>query len=313
MNGRELYEALNEVEDRYLDIVDALEREKTEMKSEKKQVYTRKAITVLIAAALCVSILAVTAIAAGWVPGIFQTLQEKYSADEELFDAAAQANTKITPEFAEIPQLDSSTFVLLEKYYDGETILLGYNMDLVLPEPVVGIQPDKTLLRKIKKGIELSRVGWSKSKDWQAEPVTKNAKKYHLGQDAFVMEQMMKSTLTEEAYDRAWNLLETQGWVCLATQDVYIGDHIFINGQDYYDPETNPDGLIVEYETEYGDCLRIESLPAEARNQDSVTVTLKLKNSVQYWYMDLEGNGWIYHGEQEPAEISFELKREEVQ
>ncbi len=313
MNGRELYEALNEVEDQYLEIVDTLERETTEMKSKKKQVYTRKAVTILIAATLCVSILAMTAIATGWVPGIFRTLQENNPWDKSLFEAAAKVNTEITPEYAEIPQFDMSKFVLQEKYYDGQTILLGYNMDLILPEPAVGIHPDQEQMRKIKKGTSLSQVGWATPKDWMGEPVTENTKKYHLSQDAFVMEQMMKATLSEENYERAWQLLETQGWVCITTHNVYVGDHILVNGQEYYDPDTNPDGVRTEYETEYGSCIRLESLPAETQDQEFITVTLPLNASLQYWYMDLEGNGWTCWESRETEPISFVLEREEVQ
>ncbi len=309
MSGEKMFKAVGYVDDKYLDIADSFQKEAKEMKTYHSG--KRRSLMGLAAASICISLLAVTAVATGWIPGIFRELQEKYPEDQALFEAAAQANTEIIPEIVEIPQLDLSKIVLLERYYDGETILMGYNLDVVIPEPTVGFQPDKELMRRIKKGVPLSNVGWDKPKDWMGQSVTENAKKYHLGEDAFVMDQMMKGTLSDGAYKKAWKILEEQGWVCLATQNVYIGDHILVNGQEYYDPNTNPDALRAEYETEYGSCLRLEKLPQEARNQHSVTVTLPVRTSVQYWYMDLEGNGWILYDGAETELISFTLERED--
>lgn len=313
MNGRELYEAFSYVEDRYLDMADAPEMECMEMKHHFSG---RRLFAVLVAAAICISILTVTAVATGWIPGIFNALKEKYPQDEELFSAAAQANTDAVPDIREIPQLDLSKFVMKERYFDGETILLGYDLDLILPEPVVGIQPEEALLKKIKKGTRISRIGWEKPQSWFQEPATENAIKHDLLEDAFTMDRMLKGTLSKEEYEKTWNLLETQGYVCVAVRDVWLSDTILINGRDIredFNSETNAYSGRTDYTSELGDCLRLDPLPESVKNQDHVTVTLTVRSAVQYWYMDLKGNGRVYTDSDsvESEEMSFELERSE--
>ena len=65
MNGKNLFRALEYVDDRYLDIVDAAQ-EATDMK--QKHFSGRKTILYILAAAICVILLTVTAAAAGWIP-----------------------------------------------------------------------------------------------------------------------------------------------------------------------------------------------------------------------------------------------------
>lgn len=314
MNGRELYEAFSYVEDRYLDMAESPEMECMEMKHHFSG---RRLFAVLVAAAICISILAVTAVATGWIPGIFNALKEKYPQDEELFSAAAQANTDAVPDIREIPQLDLSKFVMKGRYFDGETILLGYDLDLILPEPVVGIEPEEALLKKIKKGMRMSRIGWEKPQPWFQEPATENAIKHDLLEDAFTMDRMLKGTLSEEDYEKAWNLLETRGYVCVAVRDVWLSDTILIDGRDIredYNSETNAYSSRTDYTSELGDCLRLDPLPESVKNQEKVTVTLTVRSSVQYWYMDLKGNGRVYTDSDsvESEEMSFELERSEA-
>lgn len=305
MSGKELYKALNQVDDRYLNMAEDFRKESDEMKFTWK----RKSLTVLLAAVVCVSMLAMTAMAEGWIPGIFKQLKDENPWDADLFEVAAQANTEIVPEIVEIPKMDASKFVLLEKYYDGETILMGYDLDVLIPEPVVGFRPDKELMRSIKRAPGNIGAPYA-SED---KELREKAEKYHLSASSYYVAEEMKNTLPQEEYEKAWQILEEQGWVCMVTQEAWIGDHILLNGQEYYDPESNPDGLRVDYKTEYGDCIRLEVLPEGVRNQDSVAVTLKVMTGIQYWYMDLEGNGRVYYGGGETEEISFALNREEAQ
>lgn len=316
MRSQKLFEAFSYVDDWYLDIADTPAKELSDMKKETKHLSSRKTFTVLLAAAICASLLAVTAVAAGWVPGLFSALKEEYPYDEALFDAAAQANTDAVPEVVEIPNLDLSKFVLMERYFDGETILVGYDLDVVLPEPVVGIEPEEDLLKQIKKGSRMSRISWNSPQPWYEEPATENAVKYDLLQDAFEMDRMLKGTLSDPEYQKAWKLLEEQGYVCIAVRDAWIGDHISVNGRDTIEDYLS-DGVSysnrTDYTSELGSCIRLDPLPENVQNLDTVTVTLNVRSSVQYWYMDLEGNGRIYHdsSNQLSEEISFELERSE--
>ncbi len=305
MSGKKLYQALNQVDDRYLSMAEDFRKESDEMKFTFK----RKTLTGLLAAVICVSMLAVTAMANGWIPGIFQELKEENPWDAELFEAAAQANTEIVPLIVEIPKMDASKFVLLEKYFDGETILMGYDLDVMIPEPVAGFQPDKALMRSIKRaGSNIRAPRAAEDGD-----LREKAEKYHLSASTYAVAEMMKENLPAEEYEKAWQLLEAQGWVCMVLQEAWIGDHILLNGQEHYDPETNPDALRADYKTEYGDCIRLEVLPETVRNQEAVTITMRVMTGVQYWYMDLEGNGRVYYDSGETEEISFTLNREDAQ
>lgn len=284
------------------------------MKKQRTRYSTRKTFAVLLAAIICVSILAVTAVATGWLPGLFHELKERYPYDEDLFEAAAQANTDAVPEVLEIPYLDMSNLIVMERYFDGETILVGYDLDTVLPPPVVGIEPEEALLKQIKRGIKVSRVAWDDPQPWFEEPATENAIKYDLTEDAFTMDRMLKGTLSDSEYQKAWNLLKTQGYVCVAVRDVWLGDHIFVNGVDTIE-DYLADGISysnrTDYTTELGSCIRLDPLPEDIQKMDIVTVAVDIRSSVQYWYMDLDGEGRIYHDNSsiQTEQLSFILER----
>lgn len=311
MTGRELYEAIGLVDERYLDMVDTPETENTTMKQTHFTV--RKTLTYLLAAAIAISLLTVTAAAAGWIPGIFLSLKEKYPQDEALFDAAAQANTDAIPEVMDIPHLDLSKFTLLEQYFDGQTILIGYNFDVVLPEPIIGIEPDGELLKKIRNSTNITSIAWPHEESWHTEPDTENATKHKLSVEASEMDRMLKGTLTEAAYQKAWKLLETQGYVCIAVRDATLGDHILINGVDTVEAymESNAYADRTEYTSERGNCIRLEPLPEDVSNQEQITVTVNIFSAVTYWYMDLDGNGKIYYdtSSRTTDQLSFVLNR----
>lgn len=296
MKSKKLYDAFEYIDDWYLDIVDAPQKETTDMKKETRHFSAGRTITFILAAALCISSLAVTAMAAGWIPELFLALKEKYPQDKELFDAAIQANSDYAPEIIELPQLDLSKFVLLEQYFDDETILIGYNLDIVLPEPAVGIEPNAEILDKIKNGTPMTSIVWPEDESWQDEPVTENADKHALSPDAAEMDRMLKGTLSEANYQRVWELMDTQGYVCIALRRAWLGDHILINGIDTVDAylESNAYADRTDYTSDLGNCIRLDPLPEDVRAQNTVTITLNVRSSVDYWYMDLDGNGLIY-------------------
>lgn len=314
MSGKELYNALQYVDDRYLDIGDDFRKESDKMKVNHS--LKRKTLMGLLAAVISISLLAATAVATGWIPGIFEELWTRLpEEDRDLFEAAAEANTDAVPEIAEIPQLDLSKLVLLERYYDGETILLGYDLEKILPEPVI-VQPEEELLKEIKQGHRVSQIGWGSEQPWMERAADGYAVQHNFREDGYLMDRMLKGALSEEDYEQAWKLMEQQGYVCIAVWDVYIGDHIQVNGHDTfeaYDPETNPYAGQTEYSAEQGVCLRLEPLPEEGRNQEKVTVTLKVKSSMEYWYLDMYGNGRVYFDSSntKSEEVSFELERSE--
>ncbi len=310
MKGKIMFDAVGYVEDRYLTMADEFLKESNEM--NVKPTMRRRSFSLLLAAAICISLLAVTAVATGWLPGIFGAVAEQTPADKELFEAAAQANTEAVPEYAEIPQLDFCQFMLLEKYYDGETILLGYDMDLLIPEPVM-VEVDQAMLKEIRRGPRVEEIGWGEPQPWMERPYGETERTGELTKSAYIMDQMMQGSLSPDSYEKAWQALDSRGYVCLAEQRISIGDHIYINGQDHMggiDPNAVPEnGLYgpMEYWTEQGKCLRLDNLPKEAQNQNSVTVTLKLNVGLAYWYMDSSGNAWWHYESGKQEEISFEV------
>ena len=148
MKSKELFEAIGYIDERYLDMIDAPETEMYSMKDNHKRLLSRRTLSIMLAAVICISLLTVTATAAGWIPGLFNFLKSRFPQDKELFEAAAQANENAVPEVKESPHLDLSKFTLLEQYFDGNTILIGYNFDIILPEPTIGFEPDAELLAK---------------------------------------------------------------------------------------------------------------------------------------------------------------------
>ena len=315
MRSENLFLAFSYIDDWYLDIADAPVRDEEPILQESSRHFTRKYFSVLLAAIICVSILAATAAAAGWLPGLFMTLKEKYPQDEALFEAAAQANTNAIPEIKEIPQADLSRLMLLERYFDGETILLGYDLQKVLPEPVVGIEPEEELLAKIRKSNRGSVITWDGVGTEEKKLHTKKAEQYNLTADAFAIDQAMQAALSEKEYEKAWDILEETGWVCIALRDVYIGDTILIDGHDLRETynETNSYANRTEYESDMGNCLRLDPLPEEVKSSEKVTVTLTARSNVQYLYLDKNGVGRIYFDPDsvESEQISFELERTE--
>ncbi len=271
MNGKELFCIMNEVDDRYLSFADDPTKEQTQM----KHTFTRKTFTLLAAVLVCVSMLAVTAMASGWLPGIFRSMAEKEPADQTLYEAAAQANSEALPESQEIPYLDYSNFILFERYYDGETILLGYDMSLMLPEPVVGYTPETEEFNKIKEEIQ----------------------SYNSVAD-------LRQLFSEDAYTKAQQIMEEAGYVCIVAYDVWVGDHIYVNGTDIGEVLSETVWSMREdYETEEGSCIRLNPLPEAGRDQDSVTVTLKIKSCQQYWYFDTEGNCLLFKTDDHQEEL----------
>lgn len=291
-----LFEAIGQVDDGYLTRAEKL--------LEAPRSTGRKLWTVALAAAVCASILAATAVATGWKTGIFRELESQESTDQALFQAAADANTEAAPEFAPIPELDLSRFVLLERYFDGNTILLGYDMEVLLPRPAVGVEVDEQTLNDIRHGSPISSMVWSGGRT-QTDGRGK-AKQHDLAQNGYLLDEDLHTILTQEEYDAMWAILEREGYVVLAAWNPSVGDHILVDGQELPEPWTT------EYGTQAGICRRLDSLPDSVRDADSVTVTLTLRAGLWYYYLDLEGNAFLYCHHTDSREASFVMERSEA-
>lgn len=327
MTGRELYEAIGQVDDWYLDIVDTPEKENTNMK--QKHFTVRKTITYILAAAICISILTVTAMAAGWIPNIFASVKPAFKEDAEVLEAALQVPQTQEPETVTVPEVDFTQFTLYERYYDGESILLGYDLTKVIPETIVGFQPDTALLSQIMEMAEWEHVlitGQTNDNLEQyvalgvltqeecntiLEERSDYAKKHDLRKYYQIqMDLDMKHTLTEEQYEHFWEILSETGSCCVAipTQP-WISDHVFVNDTDCGEvlgPECG--SFRTDYSTEKGECMVLQPLPEAGRNQDSVTVQINLRSGWNYWYMELDGDVYHYFENNTPYPAVFTLE-----
>ena len=302
MKEKQLWDAFGAIDERYLEIA-----EKTT--APQRRISLRRTAGLILAAAICLSLLAVTAVAAGWVPSIFELLQEQFP-EETVYAQAAQASQTQIPEVVELPKMDASKFVLSQSYYDGQTILLGYNLEEMLPEPVVGYQVDEDLLREIK-GTSQSFEGIDrKTYEEIFGPLPEYVQEHSMKRDALAMEGELRQILSPEAYEKMWKLLLQNGSVCVVTQDLFVGDHKLVNGVDTIAAMADhPEAIgMMDMYTEAGTCIYLNPLPEAAQNQSSVTVELKVKSGFQYWYLELEGHGyWAYAPNQEQI-VSFTLE-----
>ena len=303
-----LFEAIGQVDDGYLT------RAEKVLEAPSHRGTGRKLWTVALAAVICASVLAATAMAAGWRTGIFQTLGDtaQEPGEQALFQAAASANTEAAPEFVPIPQLDLSKFVLLESYFDGETILLGYDIEAILPRPAVGVEVEEETLQALRHASPAASMPWSGARTQVESPATAKAKEHNLAQNGFYLDKDLQTILTTEEYERMWEILESQGYVVIAAWDAYVSDGISVNGVDLreaYDKDQNAYASRTEYETELGICLRLEPLPEDVKNGEAVTVTLGLKSGLWYYYLDLEGNAYMYCHHTQRQDTPFTIER----
>lgn len=302
MKEKQLWDAFGAIDERYLEIA-----EKTT--APQRRISLRRTAGLILAAAICLSLLAVTAVAAGWVPSIFELLQEQFP-QETVYAQAAQASQTQIPEVVELPKMDASKFVLSQSYYDGQTILLGYNLEEMLPEPVVGYQVDEDLLREIK-GTSQSFEGIDrKTYEEIFGPLPEYVQEHSMKRDALAMEGELRQILSPEAYEKMWQLLLQNGSVCVVTQSLYLSDHALVNGIDTVTTLDYNTGMIgmTDIQTEAGTCLYLNPLPDAGQNQSSVTVELKVKSGFQYWYLELEGHGYKAYAPNQEQSISFTLE-----
>lgn len=320
--SKKLYEAFGYVDDKFLDIAEKA----VQSESTTRHISLRRTLSIALAAALCVSILAITAAAAGWIPGIFKALMDR-NPDDVVFEAAAQSNTEGVPEIVELPEMDFSKFTLYERYYDGQTILLGYNLDEIIPQTVIGYEPTEEIWEGIHRAIEIEMINKPEgsvhdayANGHLADEVyedclkyrTEKASKYNCLSESFIsMDLHFRHELSQEDYNRMWQIMEEKGYVCVVTHDVWIGDHKLVNGIDMfetYDPERNSWAGMTEYTTEAGDCIRLEPIPEAAQDRKSVTVSLNLKSGTQYHYLELGGRAVTYYQTNKDEVVNFTLE-----
>ena len=295
MNSKKLLDAFNYVDDRYLAMAE---------KPQKKVLHLKKKAFTLIAAAICVSLLAVTAIAK--LPSAFEYLKQIDPEDAPLYEAAEEANRDMVPQNVELPQLKEASLIVNEKFYNGETILLGLNAKAVEGEPAIGFEPDEVLMKQIQSmGIVTS--GTLPPENYDEIPYPRYAK---------VMADSLRHELTPEQYRQVEKYLEQTGHCCIVFRRVFVGDHIHVNGTDLM-PTYNMDSNFYmgrqDNNTPSGQAIRLDSLPENARNQKDVTVELNMNSGLDYYYLDTEGHAWIYYAHTNEETASIIVPNSEMQ
>lgn len=322
----ELYEAFSYVDDKYLDIAEA-----PFVSHQASHHFTlRRTISITLAAAICISILAVTAVAAGWIPNIFAAVEPSFREDAVILEAAVEATLEQEVEAVSVPEIDFTQFTLYERYYDGESILLGYDLSKVTPELIVGYQPDAQMLETIKEVPRWKQAAHPDQKDDNLETMyaqgfiteeaylgvlemkTDYAKQYGLEKHwQIVTDYEMKKTLSAEQYEKFWDILLKTGSCCVAipTQP-WVGDHILVNGTDFgeFIGPGLPGNFRTDYTTEVGNCIVLNPIPESTRNLDSVDVEISLRSSWQYLYMELDGDVYERYVQNPPYQATFTLK-----
>lgn len=329
MNSKQLFEGFFFVDDSYLDLVDAQAAQPASLSPTTRHLPLRKLLTFVAAAAIAVSILAVTAVAAGWLPNIFAAVDPVSPEEKAVFDAALQQTQPEVPEVVNVPEVDYTQFTLFQRYYDGETILLGYDLSKVMPEPIVGFQPDAALTEKLTRMAEYQHTPYpGQTNDTLEQRVqfgiitqeeydrilsdrTEYGKKHDLHRDwQITLDHMLEEELSPEQYAQFWNLLETNGSCCVALPSTpYVGDHIYINGHDCGEVLGEDCwSFRTDYTTDQGDCILLNPLPDESKGLSSVDVEISLRSGWNYWYMELEGDVYSCYEANTPYQTTFTIE-----
>lgn len=168
----------------------------------------------------------------------------------------------------------------------------------------MGVEVDAETLKDIRHGTPIASMIWSGERT-QADGRGK-AKQHNLAKNGYLLDEDLQTILTQEEYDTMWDVLEREGYVVIAAWNPSVGDHILVDGQELPEPWTT------EYDTQLGTCYRIDSLPDSVRDADSVTVTLKLRSGLWYYYLDLEGDAFLCCDHTNSQDVSFVIERSET-
>lgn len=309
---------------------------------------TRKPFLIAAVVALALA-LCVTAYAAGWISPIFHRMQTmfavpedgaevseafaeevgKYKAEIEerndLYAAAEQYmnDRQPEPETVTLPEFDNSRVTLSERYYDGEHLLLGVNLEEAVPEMAVGYTPDEAQMAEINsvaffwdvRGNDdldnLLEQGMDREiyEDY-LENRSAYAKEYDLRNlSAIEFDWYLMRKLTSEAYEEAWKILRETGSLCVVDSSVSIGDHITLDDGTDLGPtgQFNLDSSASDAHS--GNFfIEMNNLPEQAQNRDELNINLKLKDGRTWYYMELGGPAYFCYETACESFVSFTIE-----
>ncbi len=380
MNREYLWQVLDGVDERHIAAAmrfeptdpSALRERRTDMK--RNDTHARRPVKRLALAALAAALvlaLGVTAYAAGWLDSIFGQAARKINTNdpsEERIEAAAEAvaQSPQEPESQRLPAFDGSKLTLKESYYDGQGLLLGVDLDAAEPDPVVGYEPDETLLERIVQPNQTYQIYYSTQED--LDRMRQDIEEHYQGtadyddlmaqadrqeallaagdpddldveldagcitreqyddimalrsaraaaaglhyESAIRLDAFLKRELAGEAYEKFWDILESDGAVCVVMEDLYVGDHMLAeDGVDLAAMQTGVEGgTFVEAQSDAeGKGYLTAALPEQLRGLDELHIQLKVKGGPVYYYMTLDGRAYALHEQGEEQMVSFTI------
>jgi hypothetical protein len=252
----------------------------------------------IIAAVVAAALLTGTAIAAGGPQSIFSAMSEYLKGEEarggthygqtiseyDEMDALSNKDEQISA----IPAMTGSTlgsFTLSQSFYDGQSLALGYNFDVLTKPAEFGF------------GIGHEKFG---------ELVNIEDKVNHT-----VLMLNIEEHLTEAEYERFTRELNENGSAGVIFYDLYFGDHITLaDGTDITSPSAENNGVVyTTTELDNGVLLEFSSpLNAAARDKDELNILMTLKCSTWYYYQDSTGAYWHFEPN-ESSQIALSIPR----
>lgn len=280
----------------------------------------KKIITLALAAAMILA-LGVAAYAAGWFAPIFHSIRynvpevedrkpgsEDYYAELEEKNAVMEAaeqymnDQQPVPETVSLPELDNCEITLLERYYDGKTLLLGLHLESDAP-PFAAVYENEEEIRE--KATTIAFADSVENDDIETlEPVaydeivtSRSDKAIEHGfchVSSIVLDSMLFHELPPEEYEEAWEHLLETGHLCIIRNDLYVSDHILMeDGTDLGQTNSLPvyEGLAVQNGNVF---FEAPELPDAAQGLDSLSFRVNVRIVRSFYYMELDGSTWYY-------------------
>lgn len=234
----------------------------------------RKKATIIIAAALAVSLLTGVAFATGVAQSIFSGMIGRTVGDDaakyETIDAlSTKEEVTVT-----IPEMDDTMITLSQSYYDGEQLMLGYTMNAHVKPAEFGFGPEHENFDKLT-------------------PVETETTMLNLS---------LEDKLTADEYARFMQTLDEAGSAGVIFYEIFVSDHVLLeNGEDIgaHGSVELPNGTYMEFAT---------PLAEAAQNQDELHIFFKVKCTPWYYYQDSEG-AYYYCAADENELIAFTIPR----
>lgn len=317
MSSMDFLNAINEIDDELIRSSAEILEQEDNMNHGKFLKGGSTVSKIILVAAIISGVIGVTAFAAEGFPSIFGQLNRKYTeiakeyprAQEEadLYQRAAAVNETFEAKYVSLPALDESQIVIGETFYDGPNFLIAYRLDQTAVPTLFGFGPDSLKFKDIRhfRGFsedmpdafeECLKTGLWTQEVYDEHVATVKALGLDFIHHISVLDTIysMQENLTEKEYARAIKELKASGHVGVVVRNLYIGDHILVEGEDCLRP--NKEGILFGEEmTEYGNVISCdvldEILPEKFKERDTLTLSLKVKGSDIYMYIDKKTGG----------------------